>query len=92
MLNLRNVFFGQNATLKTLEMAFPGIGFQTFSGGAYPRTTLGFGWGKEQPRSDFQLDPSLPVLQKKINESFKVSFCDCAPVHASDCLITVNLS
>ena len=24
--------------------AFPGIGFQTFSKGAYPRTILSFGW------------------------------------------------
>ena len=40
-------------------MAFPDIDFQTFSGGAYSRTTLGFGWRKGLPRSDFQLDPLL---------------------------------
>ena len=46
MFNLRSVFFGQNSTLIMLEMAFPGTGCQTFFGGAYPQTTLGFGWGK----------------------------------------------
>ena len=31
-----------------LEMVFPGIGFQTFSGWTYPWTNQGFGWGKGQ--------------------------------------------
>mgnify|MGYP001798573311 CR=1 FL=1 len=35
-------------TMKTFGlMAFPGIGFQTFSGGHTP-ATLGFGWGEGQ--------------------------------------------
>ena len=47
-------FHFEEIWIKILEIVFPGIGFQTFSGGAYPLTTLGFGWGKGQLRSDFQ--------------------------------------
>ena len=42
-------------------MKFPGIAFQTFSEGAYPRNTLGFGLGKRQSWSDSQLDPPLMI-------------------------------
>ena len=28
----------------------------------------------------------LGIIKKKINETFKVSFCSCGPVHASCCL------
>ena len=30
------------------------------------------------------------IIKEKINESFKVSFCGCAPVHVSGCLTNMT--